>query len=469
MLITTRLYKTQNAGRKTLNANRFLMIAGILALTGAFTGCKKYVEADLPKDQLEGSRVFSSATNTLAAVNGMYTFALKNASFITYQGDQLAGFAADEYTFGSTQYDDFTNNTLQANNADVQATWKLFYSIIYQANGIIEKVPGSPVSDSLKALYTAEAKVFRAFCHLYLTGYFGDVPLIQTTNVTVTATAPRTAKATVLAAVTQDLQEAEAVLPYGSVRNGRLNKWMATALLARVNLYQGNWAAAEAKATAMINNNSGIALQTDLSKVFLRGSKEAIWQVNSADNNYVYGSSLPGTSLNYQLMVRPGLYNAYETGDGRKTNWIGSATVQSTFFYYPWKYKNASAPASSSAIEDYVLLRLAEQYLIRAEARAQQQNVTGAIDDLNVIRNRAGITPLAYGLSQSDVLLAVEKERRLELFGEGYGHRWIDLNRTNRANAVLGALKPATWKSSASLWPIPANEILLNPALTPNP
>lgn len=469
MIITTRLYKTQNAERITPNAKRFFIIAGMLMLTGAFSSCKKYVEADLPKDQLEGSRVFSSATNTLAAVNGLYTFALKNASFITYQGDQLAGFAADEFTFGSNQYDDFTNNTLQAGNADVGATWKLFYSIIYQVNGIIEKVPGSPVSDSLKALYIAEAKVFRAFCHLYLTCYFGDVPLIQTTDVTVTATIPRIAKATVLAAVAKDLEEAEATLPYGTVRNGRLNKWMATALLARVYLYQSNWATAAAKATAMINNNSGIALQTDLSKVFLRGSKEAIWQVNSADNNYVYGASLPGSSISYQVMVRQGLYNAYETGDLRKANWIGSATVQGTFFYYPYKYKNTSAPTSSSAIEDYVLLRLAEQYLIRAEARAQQQNVTGAIDDLNVIRNRAGIIPLAYGLSQSDVLLAVEKERRLELFGEGYSHRWIDLNRTNRANAVLGALKPATWKASAGLWPIPQNEILLNPALTPNP
>ncbi|OQP59927.1 hypothetical protein A3860_35650 [Niastella vici] len=457
MLITTKLY------------NQLLMMAGALVLAGMFSSCKKYVEADLPKDQLEGSRVFSSATNTLAAVNGLYTFALKNASFITYQGDLLAGFSADEFTFGSTQYDDFTNNTLQAGNADVLATWKLFYSVIYQANGIIEKVPGSPVSDSLKALYTAEAKVFRAFCHLYLTSYFGDVPLIQTTDVTVTATAPRTAKATVLAAVAKDLSAAEVILPYGTVRNGRLNKWMATALLARVYLYQGNWAAAEAKATTMINNNSGIALQTDLSKVFLRGSKEAIWQINSADNNYVYGTSLPGTSLNYQVMIRPGLYNGYETGDLRKTNWMGSATVQSTFFYYPYKYKNASAPASAAAIEDYVLMRLAEQYLIRAEARAQQQNLTGAIDDLNVIRNRAGITPLVVGLSQSDVLLAVEKERRLELFGEGYSHRWIDLNRTNRANAVLGALKPGTWKSTAALWPIPQNEILLNPALTPNP
>jgi hypothetical protein len=148
---------------------------------------------------------------------------------------------------------------------------------------------------------------------------------------------------------------------------------------------------------------------------------------------------------------------------------MGSTTISGTFFYYDYKYRLSAAPTSSSAIEDFMLLRLAEQYLIRAEARAQQENQNGATDDLNAIRNRAGITPLAYGLAKADVLLAVEKERKLELFGEGYGHRWIDLNRTNRANAALGAEKPATWKPAASLWPIPQNEINNNPALTPNP
>ena len=454
--------------------NRFLMIAGMLVLAGAFSSCKKYLEVDAPIDKLTSDKVFASPINALAAVNGLYTFALKERTFMTYQGDFLLGMAADEFVYGSTQYDDFTNNTLQATNSDVGATWKLFYQVIYQANGIIEKIQGSPVSDSLKAVYTAEAKVFRAFCHLYLTSYFGDVPLIQTTDVTVTATVPRIAKADVLAAVVNDLIDAEASLPNGTVRNGRFNKWMATALLARVYLYLGNWAAAEAKASALINNTSGFTLLTDLTKVFLRGSKEAIWQINSADNNYTYWASFnvptaTTTSIASLSRVRPELYNAYEAGDKRKTTWMGSTTISGTFFYYDYKYKQLSAPTSSSAIEDFMLLRLAEQYLIRAEARAQQENQNGAIDDLNAIRNRAGITPLVYGLAKADVLLAVEKERKLELFGEGYGHRWIDLNRTNRANAVLGAEKPSTWKPTASLWPIPQNEINNNPALTPNP
>ncbi|HEX6427489.1 MAG TPA: RagB/SusD family nutrient uptake outer membrane protein, partial [Niastella sp.] len=279
-------------------------------------------------------------------------------------------------------------------------------------------------------------------------------------------------KADVLNAIVTDLTEAEAALPVGTVRNGRFNKFMATALLARVNLYQKNWSTAEAKATALISNTTNFSLLTDLTKVFLRGSKEAIWQINTADNNYTNwaGFNVPTatTSSTKSLnMVRPELYNAFEIGDKRKTNWLGNTTIAGTFFYYDYKYRQLTAPTSTANIEDYMLLRLAEQYLIRAEARAQQENLTGAIDDLNAIRTRAGITPLLYGLSKSDVLLAVEKERKLELFGEGYGHRWIDLARTGRIDAVLGAEKPTTWKSSAAWLPVPQNELTNNPALNP--
>jgi starch-binding outer membrane protein, SusD/RagB family len=452
--------------------NRFLFYIAATGIISSFSACKKYLEIDLPKDKMTTESTFSNATNTLAAVNGMYTFALKSPTFFNYQGDFLLGAAADEFVYGgSNYYDDWANNTLPGSNQDLQNAWTLFYQVIYQANNIIENVPASPISDSLKAVYMGEAKVFRAFCHLYLTMYWGNVPLIQTTDVTKTAAIGRTPKADVLNAIVDDLQYAESKLPTGTVRNGRFNKYMATALLARVYLYQKNWANAEAKATSLISNTSNFTLPGDLTKVFLRGSKEAIWQVNTAsDYNYTYwaGNCVPPagtTSSNYFYIVRPELYNAFDATDLRLANWIGKLTLASGPFYYDYKYKQTSTPASSSANEDYMLLRLAEQYLIRAEARAQQNNLNAAIDDINAIRTRAGLTALSYGMTQADVLLAVEKERKLELFGEGYGHRWIDLVRTGRADAVLGAEKSATWKSTTVTFPIPDKEILNNPAL----
>jgi len=462
---------------QTMNKYKHLtcITAGILLLS-CFGSCRKYLEIDLPKDQITSQAVFNNAANTLAAVNGLYTSALQPANFLTYQGDFLLGITADEFQYGQNYYDGFMNNNISGADYNLGNIWTTFYQVIYQANGIIEKVPGSPVSDSLKAQYIAEAKVFRAFCHLYLTSYFGDVPLIKTTDVTVTAAAGRTPKADVLAAIAADLKDAEAILPAGSVRNGRFNKWMATALLARVYLYRQDWADAAAKATNLIADGADFTLVQDLNKVFLRGSKEAIWQVNTngtTNTNYTYfaGVNVPNanTSLSYITQVRKELYNAFETGDLRKAAWIGLDTLSGTAFCFDYKYKAIATPASSAAAEDYMLLRLAEQYLIRAEARAQQSDLQGAIDDLNAIRTRAGLTGLSYGMSRNDVLLAIEQERRVELFGEGYGHRWIDLVRTGRVNAVMAAEKPTTWKATSELFPIPATELANNPHLSPNP
>ena len=120
---------------------------------------------------------------------------------------------------------------------------------------------------------------------------------------------------------------------------------------------------------------------------------------------------------------------------------------------------------------------MAEQYLIRAEARINQDNIQKGIEDLNVLRNRARavatvevpdpIPPLKSNLSKSDALLAVEKERRLEFFAE-WGHRWLDLKRTNRANDILSIVKAINWQSTDVLYPIPSTEIINNKNLKQN-
>jgi len=139
--------------------------------------------------------------------------------------------------------------------------------------------------------------------------------------------------------------------------------------------------------------------------------------------------------------------------------------VYNTVTYrYPYKYKSLTSGANA---EYYTVLRLAEQYLIRAEARAQQNNIGGAQSDVSIIRNRAGLANTTAN-TQAALLLAIEQERWVELNCE-WGHRWFDLKRTNRVNTVIGALKPATWKSTAALYPIPSAEIGKNANLLQNP
>jgi hypothetical protein len=104
--------------------------------------------------------------------------------------------------------------------------------------------------------------------------------------------------------------------------------------------------------------------------------------------------------------------------------------------------------------------------LIRAEARARQHNLAGAKPDINMIRSRAGLG-INNSPDEASLLLAIEQERRIELFAE-WGHRWLDLKRTGRASAVLGLVKPG-WSAEDMLFPIPQSELDKNPFLVQNP
>jgi len=118
--------------------------------------------------------------------------------------------------------------------------------------------------------------------------------------------------------------------------------------------------------------------------------------------------------------------------------------------------------------EYFIVFRVAEQYLILAEASARLNKINDALNAVNVIRARAGLVNLASTLDQSQSLSAIERERRSELFIE-FGHRWFDLKRTDRLNAVMAAFKPGIWKSTADLWPIPLDQLKANKGLTQNP
>ena len=158
------------------------------------------------------------------------------------------------------------------------------------------------------------------------------------------------------------------------------------------------------------------------------------------------------------------LYNSFEATDLRKTNWAGITTVSGKNYYFINKYK----VRTGTGAEYNIALRFAELYLIRGEARAQLANITGAKADIDVVRARAGLSALNASITQVQLLFAIEQERKVELFGE-WGHRWFDLKRTARADAVIGGQKPATWQSTDVLYPIPENQRMANPSLTQNP
>jgi hypothetical protein len=237
-------------------------------------------------------------------------------------------------------------------------------------------------------------------------------------------------------------------------------------LLARVYLYTAGWADAESQASSVVS--SGLYTLSGPDSVFLNFSNETIWQlmpVNPSLNTQEAAYFIPGSpALIPAFPLTNDLVNAFEPGDNRFTAWTGNTTIAGQTFYYPYKYKNGGG---GSVTEYHVVFRLAEQYLIRAEARMHQNNISGAIGDLNIIRARAGLAALSPSLSPDATASALQQERRIELFAE-FGHRWLDLKRTAKADLVLGALKPASWQTTDALWPVPQAQRIVNPFLTQN-
>jgi hypothetical protein len=447
----------------------------VLMVVLSFCSCKKFVDIPAPVDQIVSPLPFDNDATAIATVTGIYSEMMRTSSQFSSSAVTLyVGMAADElYYYSPSSRDEFIYNTITEVNHPNLTTWfwQPAYKYIYTANLVIDQLNRSEnLTVKVKQMLLGEARLIRAFCYFNLVNLFGDVPLILTPDYRINASLARTSITEVYGQITADLIEAKDLLTenYPTAERVRPNKWTAAALLSRVYLYKGDWLAAENESGSIIN--SGLyKLEADLNKVFLKSSTEAIWQlkpVNPSMNTWEGNAILPATANSLPTyLVRNELINAFEPADQRKASWLKTRVFQGQTLYYPYKYKvyGNNAPLT----EYYTIFRLAEQYLIRAEARLMQNKLDDALKDLNVIRGRAGIPSLSLA-SSNKLLEATMQERRIELMAE-WGHRWFDLKRTGKVNEVLAALKPATWQPTDVLWPIPNNQILLNRSLSQNP
>ena len=466
-----------------INIKKWLLL---LVVVAALQGCKKAVEVPAPSTSLIGSTVFADDKTAAAVLTGMYANMHSTNSFT--DGNQgiadYMGSAADEfknYYPGLTATEFYHNALISSNNY----FWPQFFQYIYVANTALSGVGSSKsLSNGVKQQLLGEAKFMRAFMNFYAVNLYGDIPIVTSTDYAVNNVISRSPQTKVYEAIIADLLSAQQLLSadYRDEGNNttddriRPNSVAATALLARAYLYAGDWKDAEIQATAVINN-ANYGLESDLNQVFLTNSNEAIWQLASANPVYTNTfdgydfilNSTPGSS--HRVALLPYIISAFENGDQRLVNWIGTYKSGVNTYYYPYKYKNHQSGSANT--ENLMVLRLAEQYLIRAEARAELGEAN-ATDDLNAIRNRAGLNNYTGATDKASLLSAVLHERQVELFTE-WGHRWLDLKRTGTLDAVMGgpngvcAAKGGTWASTDALLPLPATEIKINPNLVQNP
>jgi starch-binding outer membrane protein, SusD/RagB family len=446
-------------------------------------GCNKLVQIPNPISSITADQTFSSDATATAAVLGIYSYMStpNNPSFSNFLTTFYLGESADELrdaTAGNEMYDHFLSNSLNALNDGSSASgafWQPAYYDIYCANAVVSGVQSSSgVSSATRQQLTGEAKFIRAFCYFYLTNLYGDIPLVLTTDFNQTVLLAKTPQAKIYQQIISDLQDAKSLLISDfSLTNGqpiRANKWAATALLARVYLFQRNWAGADSAATAVINSGQ-FSLLDSLNEVFLANSKESILQLQTL-NAYPYATQEGYffSAQNFNCWLTSQLMSAFEPNDQRRVYWVDSANYGDVY-YFPNKYQSSTATSATIA-ENYTLLRLGEQYLIRAEAEANGagSGASAAIQDLDTIRDRAGLPNLSATTAGDSLTAAIQQEWRIEFFAE-WGHRWLDLKRWGSAIQVLDTIpyKMGRIDPTQLLYPISILELQTDPNLVQNP
>ncbi|MDR3714167.1 MAG: RagB/SusD family nutrient uptake outer membrane protein [Puia sp.] len=477
MILLFRIFRITNLNRLWIGV---FIVFGII-------GCKKLVTVDAPLTSVNQANVYGNDASAIAVLTGIYTAMSTPGSVFTGSTgiSFFSGLSADELTLysgisnTSSWYSYYTNSLYSTTKGTVGSDyWSPAYNYIYTCNAAIEGISNSTaITVSIKQQLLGESYFMRAFIYFYLANLFGDAPLITTTDYKTNESLSRAPKPQIYQQVITDLKTAEGLLnasyldgnlqvySSGNVQKVRPTKWAAMALLARTYLYIKDWADAENESDSLINNPT-FSLSS-IGNVFLANSSEAIWQlqpINSELNTqdaWVFILPSSGPNANYPVYLSNQLLGKFEPGDLRRFNWIDSVIVGNDTFYYPYKYKSA---AYGAPLTEYLMVfRLGEQYLIRAEARAQQNDLTGAQADIDVIRARSMLGNTTSG-DYTSLLSSILHERQVELFTE-WGHRWLDLKRTSSVDSVMTYATPIksaglAWNSFQQLYPILYTDIL---------
>ncbi|KAA2240782.1 RagB/SusD family nutrient uptake outer membrane protein [Chitinophaga agrisoli] len=427
--------------------------------------CKKFLDV-APRDAVsdETAAVITDGTSAANAVRGLY----RGIAADGYYGTtfQAIGYLSGDnivWTGSQSIVQQFISHNVRADNASIATAWSAIYAVINRANHIITEVPtvtDPSLTPALKNQYTGEGYFARALGYFDLARTWGGVQITLTPTVTAQDKygIKRSTLQQTYAQVLSDLVAADSLLPETTnrVRATRKTVW---ALRARYHLYRQEWANAVTYASKLIDDPS-YTLLSPYSAWFannVTGTAESVFEMS-------YSTTYPNTHRNsWQPPANNGtrqwapndaflaLVNDPTIGGSR------SALVAKTSAGL-W-YGNLYYRPNPATDPSYVI-RIAELYLIRAEARAQLNDLNGALSDLDAVRTRAGLGH-SEAATKENILLAIENERRLEFAFEP--HRWFDLVRTGRAAAVLNVTNP-----DRLLMPVPASEVLNDKDLDQN-
>lgn len=427
----------------------------------SLTSCQKYLE-EYPSNALPAASAITDAGTARAAINGAYA---RVQSYYASSYPTLGTITTDNVVFNGTlsQYLQLDQNAVTPDNAITLDVYQSVYRAVNTANSIIAYVPevkDPNLGATEKNTILGEAYFIRALGYFDLARGWGGVQLQlkPTINLDDLKGIKRSTLEQTYDQVLADLIKAEELLPEDAATRNRAQKSVARALRARLHLYRKQWAEAETYASQVIDNRKYSLVKpykNFFTSPFL--SQESVFELSfSINNRNSYWNLWYPSSLGGQYTLKPSptliakLTNPNQ-GGSRSALLAGTGNNVYGVLYN----------TSSTSTDPAYLIRIAELYLIRAEARAQQNKLSEALSDLNTVRARADV-PASTVATQAELLLAIEEENNLEFAFEA--HRWFDLVRTGRVGAVLGLTNTNYW-----VFPFPYQDVLSDPDLEQNP
>ena len=517
----------QSLRRSALGA---LLLAGSL---GAVQGCTDLTET--PRDALTPANAFKTDEEILAGAAAVYA-QLRSTQWEYYNLSEISSDEQLVPTRGSDWFDngrwlEIYRQTWNGNSGsaleDMNGLWNQMFSGVAKANLMISVVEGS--TSPTKAASLAELRTLRAWFYYILMDAFGGVPIVTGTEV---EPRPRASRDSVFKFIEAELNAARAVLPEKPLQYGRVGRGAANAILANMYInapvFQGTVSATGlTRAAGRYQNaidaadrviNSGVySLAADYKANFSttnENSPENIFVIANTSNPPGLGMSLQQRTLHYnQHGVGGGpwngfaglaeTYRSYDAADVRRTVWLAGPQVDFRTGQPTTDRQGAplvftetigdvtkanenegvrllkfpvlvSAPNGDSHPNDFPYFRLAEMYLIKAEALNELGRTAEAIPLINRLRERAfePDKPLSPGMSQAQLRQAILNERLYEFAGEA--KRRQDLIRLGGLPGVTQTYTGARqFKQAQSghkvLFPIPSTQIQNNPLLVQNP
>jgi tetratricopeptide (TPR) repeat protein len=471
------------------NRSIYMLLLGLFLLP--IPACKDFLDLK-PISQGSADNFYKTPNDFNTAILGAYSTLLTRGMYNSMWlfTDQRSDNTEQEAYAGILQVEgDFDTFTLITTNSYLNDNWNHHYQCINRCNAILDKIGAVNFSnEGEKNQYMGEALFLRALAYFNLVQIYGDVPLVTKVISADEAYASlRTSTDEVYSLIINDLRDAAANLPasYSGNQLGRATSGAAKSLLGKVYLTRKQYTDAARVLKEVIDGGQYTLLPNyaDIFRPENANHKESIFEVQYKANSQGRGSPFatlftPRTGNAGILLTGQGatqgynrptqdMINAYEPDDLRKEaslapNWSDRGTVYNDPYIKKYLSRLAN-PSDGDA--NWIVLRYADVLLMYAEALNELGTTPEALPYLNQVRTRAGLAAKT-GLSQAQLRMALEQERRVELAFEG--HRWFDLLRTGRAIEVMNS-KGFNLSQRDLVFPLPQSQIDVNPQLAQNP